>query len=42
MRWIDLSNVPKDFDGLMNLIVFGKLSSTSGYISEREKTKGTE
>jgi len=24
MRWIDLTNVEKDFDGLMNLIVRGQ------------------
>jgi len=45
MRWIDLANVEKDFDGLMSLIVravFGKLSSTVGQIFEREETKGFE
>jgi len=45
MRWIDLANVPKDFDGLINLIVravLGELPGAFSHIFEREEAKRFE
>jgi len=46
MKWIDLANVEKDFNGLMNFIVreqyLESLFSAVGHIFEREETKGFE
>jgi len=41
MRWIDLTNVPIDFRGLMNLIL-RELPHAFSYISEREEIKIVE
>ena len=45
MRWNDLANVPKDFDGLINLIVravLGELPGAFCHIFEREEAKRFE
>ena len=44
MMWIDLANMEKDFEGVMNLIVREQYvkSSAVSHIFQREETKGSE